>query len=218
MPSLPDEPSERAVAGSRALAGTPEEPLGLGGEERRALLGLARRSITTSVREGRRLTLPDGLPPSLLVPRAAFVTLEMDGALRGCIGNLTPQGPLALAVVENARAAALRDPRFPPVVAREIDRLTLEVSVLGPSVPLAFVDPADLLRRLTPHRDGVVLALGGQRATFLPQVWDKLPDPEVFLDHLARKAGATPGAWRGPGVTVATYRVEAFSEEDHGDD
>ncbi|MBN2193063.1 MAG: AmmeMemoRadiSam system protein A [Polyangiaceae bacterium] len=185
----------------------------LGPNHGRVLLQLARRSVAAAVSEGQRLRSPRRLPPELWAPRAAFVTLELGGALRGCIGHIFPQSPLALAVIENARAAALRDPRFLPVAAGELAALDFEVSVLTVPTPLGHSLPEDIPRMLTPHRDGVVLEVSGCRATFLPQVWEKLPEPVEFLEHLSRKAGARRDAWREPNATILTYQIQAFAEE-----
>jgi len=181
--------------------------------DRRYLLDLARRTVREAVATG---GLPaastEGLAPELTAARGCFVTLTKRGDLRGCIGNILPQGPLVRAVLENARSAALRDPRFDPVAAREVDGLEIEISVLTEPQPLFFSSPEDLLRRLQPGKDGVVLQMGRRSATFLPQVWEQLPDKTEFLDHLAEKAGCAPGAWRESGTTVLIYQVEAFKE------
>ena len=184
-------------------------------EERRLLLGLARQAIEQAVR-GNDFTPPnlDGLPPSLLEIGVCFVTLTMlDGELRGCIGGLEATQPLALDVWEHAIAAALEDYRFLPVRAEEISRLQIEISRLTEPQPLAYEDPRELPGLLHPMVDGVVLWEGSRRATFLPQVWDKLPDPAEFLSHLCQKMGASPDLWRRKKLRVEIYRVEEFHEE-----
>jgi len=184
--------------------------------ERRALLTLARRALTQVVTEGTLPALPDDLPAKLREERGCFVTLEKDHQLRGCIGHIFPKEPLALAIIDNARNAALRDTRFSPVTPDELAAIEIEISVLTEPQALAFTSPEDLLAKLRPHVDGVVLEIHGRRSTFLPQVWEKLPDKERFLDHLAAKAGNQPAAWRGRGVSVQTYQAEAFTEPELG--
>jgi AmmeMemoRadiSam system protein B/AmmeMemoRadiSam system protein A len=184
-------------------------------EDRRALLKLARQSVTEVVTQGRLPEVQgDRFPARLAEAKGCFVTLTKRGALRGCIGNIMPQGPLWTAVMENARSAAARDFRFPPVQKEEVDKLEIEISVLTVPQPLAFSSPDDLLAKLQPHRDGVVLHLGPRSATYLPQVWEQLPDKTTFLNSLAQKAGCAPDEWRKPGVKVMTYQVEAFKEAD----
>ena len=109
---------------------------------------------------------------------------------------------------------ALSDPRFRPVQPDEAGKIRIEISVLTEPQPLAFDSPEDLLGKLKPHEDGVVLTIGQHGATFLPQVWEQLPDKAAFLDHLSQKAGCDPSAWRGKDTSVAIYRVEAFQEPD----
>lgn len=162
-----------------------------GTEHGRALLQLARASIGAEL----------GLNPApaiagdlwLKIARATFVTLKKDGALRGCIGSLEAQRPLGQDVVANARAAAFRDPRFPPLVRDEFEAIDVEVSLLSTPRRILFEDHADLIRQLRPGEDGIILEQGeghgSRRATFLPQVWEGLPDPEQFLAHLKQKAG-----------------------------
>ena len=172
------------------------------------LLALARRAIAHALGG----PAPE-VPPqrALRAPGATFVTLRAGGALRGCIGSLEPRRALADDVMSNAVAAALRDPRFAPVRAGELAGLTVEVSLLGAAEPIAFRDRADLAAQLEPCTDGVILACGARRATFLPQVWETLPDPEEFLFELARKAGiATIDA----GCSAERYRVRKWSEDD----
>ncbi|MBK8475586.1 MAG: AmmeMemoRadiSam system protein B [Opitutaceae bacterium] len=185
--------------------------------ERRTLLELARRTVRAVVTTGRPPELPSaGISPRLTAPRGCFVTLTRAGRLRGCIGTVAAQEPLYRAVLENARSAALHDSRFLPVAERELDQLGIEISVLTPPVPLAFASPADLLAKLQPHRDGVVLRIGQHGATYLPQVWEQLPDKEAFLNSLSKKAGCAPSAWRGPDVRILTYRAEAFNDTERG--
>lgn len=182
-------------------------------EERKLLLGLARQALT-EVTAGRPLpkVASDAVPVACRASKGCFVTLTKAGELRGCIGNILPVGPLYQSVLDNARSAALRDPRFPPVTAAEAKALQIEVSVLTIPEPLLFSSADDLLSKLQPHRDGVVLKIGDRSATFLPQVWEQLPTKTEFLSHLAQKAGCAPSAWAGKDVTVFTYRAEAFEE------
>ena len=184
-------------------------------EIRALLLELARESIRSVVRAGKLPQVdPEFLPPELRERRAVFVTLTKQGTLRGCIGSLEPSQPLYLAVMINARNAALHDPRFPPVTPEEEPELTIEISVLSPLRPLDCAGPEDLLRKLRPGVDGVVLEVGSRRATFLPQVWEKLPDPEEFLEQLSLKAGLPPDGWADPKAKVSIYQVESFSEDE----
>jgi len=183
-------------------------------QDRRTLVKLARIALVRAVRDGKLADVPAGLPGHLLEKKGCFVTLTESGQLRGCIGNIFPELPLAQAVVQNARSAALNDNRFSPVTPEELDQIAIEVSILSVPAPLKFTSPEDLLQKLKPHQDGVVLNIGQRRATFLPQVWEQLPDATEFLNHLAVKAGLTAAAWRGPETQVMTYRVEAFQESE----
>jgi AmmeMemoRadiSam system protein A len=146
-------------------------------------------------------------------PGATFVTLKQEGALRGCIGSLEPRRALRDDVRENAIAAAFRDPRFVPLAREEFDMLSIEVSLLSPAEPLACCDEADAIRELVPGRDGVILELGARRATFLPQVWDSLPDPRRFLAELKLKAGLPADYWSAD-LRVSRYGVQKWSESE----
>lgn len=201
------------AAGSTTNARSSATAAQLSAPERDYLLRLARLTLT-SVTAGRSPPKPDPAkaPAACRAVKGCFVTLTKAGELRGCIGNILPDGPLDQAVIQNARRAALEDPRFPPVTAAEARTLRIEISVLTVPEPLAFNSPEDLLARLEPHQDGVVLRIGDRVATFLPQVWEQLPEKTEFLDHLAAKSGSPASAWRGRDVRVSTYRVEAFAE------
>lgn len=140
---------------------------------------------------------------------ATFVTLKRHGELRGCIGTLEAHQPLLLDVAEHAFAAAFRDPRFEPVTERELDELELSISVLGEPEEIRFADEQDLLKQLRPHDDGLILQEGSRRGTFLPSVWDSLPDPPEFLAHLKLKAGLPSDYWSGS-LRVWRYTTEEF--------
>jgi AmmeMemoRadiSam system protein A len=182
-------------------------------QDRQYLLRLARESIARHLRgEGEVSVDLDTLPGSLARDGACFVTLTKHGELRGCIGSLEPRRPLVSDVCENAVSAAIHDPRFPPVRLGELKDLHIEISVLSPPRPLAYEDGDDLGAKLRPGVDGVVIERGWHRATFLPQVWEKLPDPRQFLEHLCLKAHLSPDAYHRPGLDVYTYQVEKFEE------
>jgi AmmeMemoRadiSam system protein A len=144
-------------------------------------------------------------------PGATFVTLKQDGELRGCIGSLEAHRLLAIDVRRNALAAAFSDPRFPPLVAQELDVTTVEVSLLSPASRVEVADEEDLLARLDPGVDGIVLELGRRRATFLPQVWETLPDPRDFIGALKRKAGMPANFW-SPEMRVSRYTVSKWQQ------
>jgi len=153
------------------------------------LLDVARRSIAHGLVHGRPLAVePDDYDEALRAVRASFVTLNLCGQLRGCIGALEAGMPLVVDVTEHAFAAAFRDPRFAPLSEPEFRDVDLHISVLTPSTPIDFDDEADLLRQLRPGEDGLIIAKGARRATFLPSVWATLPDPVRFLSHLKLKA------------------------------
>jgi AmmeMemoRadiSam system protein B/AmmeMemoRadiSam system protein A len=143
-----------------------------------------------------------------------FVTLTIGGQLRGCIGNLTSTEDVLQGVKQNAVNAALHDPRFAPLSEKELDRVEIEVSVLTEPKPLEFQDSADLIQKLRPYIDGVIIQKGAARSTFLPQVWEQLPKPEDFLGHLCMKAGLSADTWKNPGLEVQTYQVQYFEEDE----
>ncbi len=175
----------------------------------RTLLAIARATI------GRQLGLSMTARQDadfLREPGATFVTLQLDGELRGCIGSLAPHRNLLDDVSRNARSAAFLDPRFTPLSLREFARVTVEVSELSPQTPIAFRDEADLLSQLRPGIDGLVLEVDGHRGTFLPQVWQSLPSPADFLAHLKRKAGVPPDHPL-TGARVARYTVDKWKED-----
>lgn len=175
----------------------------------RALLELARGAI--AMRFGG--SEPAVQHPDLLLPGATFVTLMRNGELRGCIGTLVAVRPLRTDVMRNAVNAAFADPRFPPLDESELEDLEVEVSKLGEPTPIACADEQALLRELRPHVDGVVLSYGSSRATFLPQVWESLPDPRHFLRELKRKAGLPADFWH-PSIEVSRYIVDKWAERE----
>ncbi len=184
-------------------------------QEKQTLLALARETITRIVRRQKLSPLDlEALAENLQGDGACFVTLTKHGALRGCIGSLEPRRLLVEDVRENATSAALHDPRFPPVSVEELNDLRVEVSVLSAQQPLSYDGPDDLIAKLRPGVDGVVIKSGWNRATFLPQVWDKLPDPHEFLGQLCRKASLPADAYCEPGLDVYVYQVEKFEEEE----
>jgi hypothetical protein len=144
--------------------------------------------------------------------RGTFVTLTKNNQLRGCIGNLVPDKLLKEGVKDNAINAAFNDPRFPPLSKEELDQIEIEVSLLTEPQPLAYKDADDLLAKLRPHVDGVILRKGMYSSTFLPQVWEQLPEKELFLSHLCLKAGLPADEWKKGDLEVLTYQVQYFEE------
>jgi AmmeMemoRadiSam system protein A len=176
----------------------------------RVLLTIARSAIAE------RLGLPRGeepRDPALARPAATFVTLHSSGDLRGCIGSLEPVRPLGVDVRENALAAAFRDPRFPPLTAREFDATSVEVSLLSPAERLDVTTEDDLAQRLRPGVDGLILEHDGRRVTYLPQVWEAIPDPRDFVAALKRKAGWSEAFWSAR-VNVFRYGATKWTERE----
>lgn len=201
------------VVGYAAIAFFEPAPQTYSASERAQLLELARKTFTTAVQSGRMPEVVESdWPEKFREKKGCFVTLTKQGRLRGCIGHILPQEPLASAVMDNARNAALKDSRFRPVAPDELKDLQVEISVLTAPAPLAFSSPEELLEKLRPHTDGVVLQVSGRTATFLPQVWEQLPDKVAFLNQLSQKAGCPATAWREPDTKVMIYQVEAFTE------
>lgn len=149
--------------------------------------------------------------PALTEPGATFVTLTKKGLLRGCIGSLEAHRPLIADVRANAVSAALEDPRFYPLEPEELKQTKVEVSLVSSPEPLPFTDEADLLGKLEPGTDGLIISSGPHRATFLPQVWEQLPDPKQFLAHLKQKSGL-PGDTPIEIFKVQRYRVHKWKE------
>ena len=174
-----------------------------------ALLVMARNAIARDL--GLALQAESDLP-ALHQPAACFVTLTRDNHLRGCIGSLEAQRHLAEDVRANARAAAFRDPRFAPLTADELPGLRVEVSLLTAAQPMTVTSEEDALRQLRPHIDGLIFSVGRQRSTFLPQVWEQLPQPRQFLAQLKLKAGLAADYW-SPDVRLARYEVRKWKEQ-----
>lgn len=185
----------------------------LSDKEHKILLRLARDALSLGVRGQ---TLPpldhESIPVRLIEPGATFVTLTKKGELRGCIGSLEASRPLAEDVRVHAVAAALEDYRFPSVLPEEVAHISIEISRLTTPQLIDFLDERDLLSQIQPGLDGVIIKRGVRRATFLPQVWEKVPEVEDFLGMLCRKMGAPTDYWRRKDVQIFTYQVEKFQE------
>lgn len=188
----------------------------LGDIERSILLKLARKEIASECGVESVIRIrPEEIPASLKENRGCFVTLHKGGALRGCIGTIEPVIPLFACVEENARNAAFRDPRFAPLTRDELELIDIEVSVLTVPRALKFRDGEDLKNQLKPGIHGVIISQGYRRATFLPQVWEQLPEKEAFLRHLCMKGAMAASAWQSAQTRVEVYEAEYFSEKQH---
>lgn len=184
-------------------------------EQGRFLLRLARETIAEKLSgagNGKQKVNGDKRDQSLNRRGGTFVTLKIGGQLRGCIGNLEPVNSIYEGVRSNAVNAAFHDYRFPKLTVEELARVHIEISILSQPQSFPYRDGADLVARLRPGIDGVILRLGHNSATFLPQVWEQLPRAEDFLAHLCQKAGLLPGAWMDSHPEVATYQVQHFEE------
>jgi uncharacterized protein len=189
-------------------------PEKLSDQERQTLLQLARQSIEMAVKGLPKIDLNlDDYSEPLREDGASFVTLTEAGELRGCVGALEPYQPLVQDVCEHALAAALQDYRFRPVQPAEIPYLQIEISRLTRPEPLLYRSPEELLSLIRPEIDGLVIRDEVRRATFLPQVWEKVPDKAEFLTHLCLKMGGPGNLWQCKPLQVLTYQVEEFEEE-----
>lgn len=182
--------------------------------DKEILLKIARDSISCVV-HGQKLEQfdLDNYSTILREQGASFVTLSINENLRGCIGAIEAYQPFILDVQEHAVAAAIEDYRFPPVRKEEIQQINIEISRLTPMRNLKYSTPEDLTSKLRVNVDGVLIKANGRRATFLPQVWEKVPDPEQFLSQLCMKMGTVPDLWKKQRIQVFTYQVESFKEE-----
>ncbi len=202
-------PKDRVV-GYGAYAFEYSEAARLEPAHRATLLDAAARSVRHGVAAGEPPRVELGaFPPQLEAMRASFVTLEIDGRLRGCIGSTTPHRSLVEDVVVNAYKSAFADPRFPNLTADELERLSFSISILSTPRAIAFTSEAELLAELRPDRDGLVLAAGEKRGLFLPQVWASLPEPRTFLAHLKAKAGLAEDYWSSE-VRAHRFSTETF--------
>lgn len=186
-----------------------EKTGGVPPEAGKTLLRLARDTIAGA------LGLPAefaAVPDWAQQPGATFVTLTESQGLRGCIGSLQAHRPIAEDLRANALAAAFEDPRFPPLSVSEWSQVRVEVSLLSSLQPMHFDSEESLLAQIEPHRHGLVLTYGARRGTFLPQVWEQLPQPREFLRALKRKAGLPADFWAGE-MEVHWYTVEKWREE-----
>lgn len=180
---------------------------------RRELLDIARRSIQLGLRGDTTVAIEvEQLEPPLGEPLGVFVTLSRQGALRGCIGSMASSTPLARGVADAAYSAAFQDHRFRPLREEELDELVIEISVLSPLEPIAPDSRQQLLGMLRPGEDGLLLEDGRHRSTFLPKVWEQLPDPDAFLDHLLAKAGLTADHW-SDSLCFRRYRTFSFCSD-----
>jgi len=179
--------------------------------EQAALLSVALGSIKSGLQTGSALSPDAGdYPPALRETCASFVTLQHDNMLRGCIGSLEPRTSLVGSVAANAYAAAFRDPRFPALTASELAGLTIHISVLGRLQAVVCNSEADLLGQLHAGMDGWVIQENGRRGTFLPSVWESLPEPRLFLEQLKQKAGLATDYWSET-IEIWRYSTESFS-------
>lgn len=176
------------------------------------LLKFARQALENYPNHIDTLTIKTHCNASLQKKQGSFVTLTEDGQLRGCIGSITPHRDLLSDIIDNAVSAGFSDPRFLPLAKDELDNVRIEISLLTRPKKLSYKNQADLLRKLGKEKPGIIIQKGPFKATFLPQVWEELPDAKDFLSHLCFKAGLPSGQWQSGKVDVSTYTAEVFHE------
>lgn len=177
-------------------------------EQQQQLIDLAKLAIQYGVDHGKQGQVNlEKFQEELLEQRASFVTLEINDQLRGCIGSLQAHQPLAADVAQNAYRAAFADPRFAPLDKDEAKQVAIHISILTPAEPMSFASEEDLLQQLRPKQDGLIIEAEGKRGTFLPTVWESLPEPKQFLTHLKQKAGLPADYWSDQ-VKVSRYTAE----------
>jgi uncharacterized protein len=178
-------------------------------EEHQLLLKLAKDSIVYGLKHHEMMTIDlKQYSINLQTSAASFVTLKINSELKGCIGSLIAHQPLVQDIVHNSYAAAFEDPRFMPLIEEELPLLDIHISILSKSEPIVFTSEQELIKQLRPGIDGLILSDIGYRGTFLPSVWDELPEPEMFLRHLKLKAGLPINYWS------KTLKVERYTVED----
>lgn len=179
-------------------------------EHQEILLDIARTSIENGLKNARPIEVEiSGYPPELTKELATFVTLNKSGDLRGCIGSIIAHHPLVLDIAENAYSSAFKDPRFPELKQEELGQLEIHISILTTPKQMSFSSREDLINQIQPGIDGLILSEGFNRGTFLPSVWESLPDKELFLQHLILKAGLPSGYWSDK-ITVERYETHCF--------
>ncbi|MFA6268750.1 MAG: AmmeMemoRadiSam system protein A [archaeon] len=188
---------------------TTPKTFSLSSKEKAFCLALAKQSILYSLSNHSLFKLNETelnkVPKKLFENKACFVTLKLNNDLRGCIGHLQSVQPLYEDVIENAYSAAFSDSRFSPLTEEEFEYVKIEISILTDPIELNFKDPSDLLKKITPKKDGLILKKGPKSATFLPSVWEEIHTKEEFLAELCLKAGLSSSAWEENGMKVFTY-------------
>lgn len=183
-------------------------------DEKAILLRYARAVIEFELTKAVKPERPQSILPVLNEKKGCFVTLHKKGELRGCIGTIEPVKSLIASIEDNALNAAFRDPRFPALRINELEDIDLEISVLTSPRILEYNSINELKNKLKPNIHGVILSKDWRSATFLPQVWEQLPNVELFLGHLCQKAGMPDACWKDKDVVIKVYEVEYFSEKD----
>ena len=185
-------------------------------EQGMRLIQVARRTIAaklgTLIEADKVVSDRDLADPAFREKRGTFVTLKIKNQLRGCMGCLTPSETILEGIQRNAINAAFNDPRFPALTPVELERTKIDISILTSPRELKYTNGNDLLEKLRPNIDGVIINKGLARSTFLPQVWEQLPRTEDFLAHLCRKAGLSPDEWKKGELGVSIYQVQYFNE------
>jgi AmmeMemoRadiSam system protein A len=205
---------EISLQSEKAKEDTMSDSQKLNDQEGRYLLGVARKTIQQELFKDKASSQPDEMAsPKFAERRGTFVTLTINEGLRGCIGHIIPQESLLEGIRENAVNAAFKDPRFNPLSKKEWDSVKIEISILTDPKPLEYTDGDDLLKKIRPNIDGVIIKKGYYQATFLPQVWEQLPDKKEFFTHLCLKAGMDGNEWKKGKLEVYTYQVQAFEED-----
>lgn len=193
---------------------SPESGKEFSSVEKKFLLDLARKSIESHFSHNSLIPEESDLPSEKLKEKmACFVTLMIDGELRGCVGHLEAIQPLYLDVIQNAEAAAFGDFRFPPLMENEMEKIKIEISILSMPEVFEYKDSEELIEHLRKHKPGVILQKGPFRATYLPSVWENIESPEEFLSSLCLKAGLYPMSWRNGDLDIQTYTAGKFSEK-----
>ena len=203
-----------AFYGGSSMQSNTDTPQYLSKHQGQVLVKLARQTITEKLGQKSVEVEPESIEDTdFQARRGTFVTLTIKGQLRGCIGSLEATESILAGVRRNALNAAFQDPRFSPLKTDELDQVDIEISILTEPQPLEYRDSTDLISRLRPHVDGIILRKGSASATFLPQVWEQLAQPERFLSHLCRKAGLSADAWKKTKLEILAYQVQYFEEE-----